>query len=128
MSIGFDPEAKTWYYRFARDKHRYFKGGFPDKQRAEDAEVKHRNQVIDRVYFPQRVGQAMTFEEGSRWFFENHSQKRKRSWVNDRSRIRILNQIFRCDVSCAASYVCVGSIGKRRTYLQSLENFGAHQC
>src|SRR5439155_2855220 len=43
---------------------------------------------------PERPAQDLTLAEDGRLFFENHSKRNKRSWKNDRARVKIVARFF----------------------------------
>jgi integrase len=93
MSIRQDPRTRKWYFRFYRGRS-YFKGGFRTYDQAKDAEIRCLNKTIDRELYPERPSQHFTLAEAGQLFFENHSKKNKRSWKNDRARVRTLSRFF----------------------------------
>lgn len=93
MPIRQDSRTKTWYYRFFRGRS-YFKGGFRTYEQAKEAERVKLNQVIEGGANLERPIRNLTLAEAGQLFFENHSQKNKRSWKNDRARVVILGNFF----------------------------------
>jgi len=94
MTVRFKPQAKTWYHRFSWNRRSYFQGGFRTEKLAKEAEAMRFKDAVQKADCPEPVAQFTTFEEGSHWFLEKYSMKRKRSWVNDRARIKVLNEFF----------------------------------
>lgn len=94
MTIRFNPDAGTWYFRFSRGGRSCYKGGFRTKRQAEEAQIKTLDKAIREEFYPEPAGRDMTFSQAGSWFFENHSFKRKRSWKNDRARIGIMVRFF----------------------------------
>src|SRR5438046_1429604 len=93
MPIRQDPQTKHWYYRFHKGR-RFYKGGFRTAEQARQAEIRHLNLILEGGANLDRPAKDLTVTEAGQLFFENHSLKHKRSWKNDRARIRVVSQFF----------------------------------
>ena len=94
MSIRQDSRTKKWYYRFWRGRS-YFRGGFRTYDQAKKAEVGRLNRVIENGVYASEPARELTLAEAAKLFFENHSQKNKRSWKNDRARVAAIGNFFK---------------------------------
>lgn len=94
MPTRFNKKSHTWFFRFNRSKKSYFQGGFRTKKQAEEAEINQINNAIEKEIHPELAGQQMKFLDGTQWFFDNHSAIRKRTWKNDRGRIKVMAEFF----------------------------------
>ena len=79
----------SWEYRFLY-KGREYRKRFATRQLAERAEARKRNELAGGV----DVDERMTFAEAAHLFFEKHSKPNKRSWVDDRGRIAVINELL----------------------------------
>jgi integrase len=79
----------SWEYRFLY-KGREYRKRFSSRQLAERAEARKRSELAGGV----NVEERMTFADAAHLFFEKHSKPNKRSWVDDRGRIRVLNEFL----------------------------------
>jgi hypothetical protein len=94
MSIRQDSRTGKWYYRFWRGRS-HFKGGFRTFDQAKQAEIRKLNQTIENGAYALTTSLEITLAEAGKLFFENHSQKNKRSWKNDRARVASIGRFFK---------------------------------
>jgi hypothetical protein len=94
MSIRQDSRTGKWYYRFWRGRS-HFKGGFRTFDQAKQAEIRKLNQTIENGAYALTTSREITLAEAGKLFFENHSQKNKRSWKNDRARVASIGRFFK---------------------------------
>ena len=91
MPIRQDPKTKRWYYRFSRRGKDGFQGGFRTADQAREAERVAYDVRVNREIHPELFCEDLTFQDGSKLFFENHCKRHNKAWEISQKRLEVLS-------------------------------------
>lgn len=85
----------VYYLDYCHNKKRYREKVGPYKTIAEAALYKRRTQITENKFFDVSPDGKVKFEDFSKYYFDHHSKRFKKSWITDSYHIKDFNSFFK---------------------------------